>query len=277
MKNKFAFTLAEVMIVLAVIGVLSAVLIPAALNSGPNEDIAKFKNGHNAFLSAIRELVTSDKYYLDGDLGVKSNGELLWRHATNPEENAYFCQTFGDVISAKYVDCVNSNAQGGQLIFQDPLNDLPDWNSVYVKNGLPIPIEDKETSKKTLDKTCKIQTFKKNISAKQFITPNGIWYYNPAPGTSFGALIAGNSVGRAASERLRIFSSPHEKPTFYDDAGMDTAYKVLCMDIDGVPDNATKDDCVNECPFGFGIRADGKIFNGAKADEWLEKSISQKD
>ena len=30
-----------------------------------------------------------------------------------------------------------------------------------------------------------------------------------------------------------------------------------------------------EDPFGFGIRADGKILNGKRADEWLKKSIQK--
>mgnify|MGYP006916097546 CR=1 FL=1 len=55
--------------------------------------------------------------------------------------------------------------------------------------------------------------------------------------------------------------------------GLDSIYKIFCVDIDGIPDNVTKTDCVNECPFGYGIRADGKIMNGKRADEWLEKDI----
>ena len=29
--------------------------------------------------------------------------------------------------------------------------------------------------------------------------------------------------------------------------------------------------CGNECPFGYGVRADGKIVPGTKALYWLEK------
>ena len=32
-----------------------------------------------------------------------------------------------------------------------------------------------------------------------------------------------------------------------------------------------------EDPFGYGIRADGKVFFGAKANEWLQKSIQEKE
>ena len=51
----------------------------------------------------------------------------------------------------------------------------------------------------------------------------------------------------------------------------------MCIDIDGIPTNATTDDCVNECPFGYSLRADGKIFLGAKAKEWLAKDEIKND
>ena len=37
------------------------------------------------------------------------------------------------------------------------------------------------------------------------------------------------------------------------------------MDIDGINKG--------EAPFGFGIRADGKILTGKRATEWLNKEI----
>ena len=41
------------------------------------------------------------------------------------------------------------------------------------------------------------------------------------------------------------------------------------MDVDGI--NKGED------PFGYGIRADGKIIMGARADEWMNKSIQKGD
>ena len=72
-----------------------------------------------------------------------------------------------------------------------------------------------------------------------------------------------------------LVSSSSKRPDFYDAYGRDVQYKIFCMDIDGVPENATEDDCVNECPFGYGIRADGHVLIGARADEWLEKTIQE--
>ena len=51
---------------------------------------------------------------------------------------------------------------------------------------------------------------------------------------------------------------------------------VVLQDVDGIPDGVMEADCKNECPFGYGIRADGKILPGARAEEWLKKDISGK-
>ncbi|MBQ4647491.1 MAG: prepilin-type N-terminal cleavage/methylation domain-containing protein [Candidatus Gastranaerophilales bacterium] len=269
MKNKFAFTLAETMIVLVVIGVLSAVLIPVALNNTPDKNLMKFKNGYNNLGNIVRELVNSDKYYLEGDLGTKSDGTVLSEHATTPWHQQYFCQTFADVAATKYIDCETLiDGTGGSLT----VSLMECSSSSYAEqiancNGKEVSAEYIANRKEAVDRGCQQKPFDYGVTQKQIITTNDIWYYDPSPKTTFGIKTGGE----------RLFSPPNQNPpTFYNNFGMDYKYKVFCMDIDGVPENATKEDCVNECPFGFGIRADGKIFTGARADEWLEKSMQEK-
>ena len=95
MKLK-AFTLAEVMIVLSVIGILAGILIPVANNSRPDEKVMKFKKAHATLANVIHELVTSDKYYQNGDLSLMPNGEDV-------NSAKYLCQTVADVLSTKIV------------------------------------------------------------------------------------------------------------------------------------------------------------------------------
>ena len=100
---KKAFTLAEIVIVLSVIGVLTAILLPVARNAMPNKKVMKFKKGHETLSRVISELVYSDKYYLAGDLGVKLNGDEL--DGTHEGDTTYFCNTFSDLIQTKEVKC----------------------------------------------------------------------------------------------------------------------------------------------------------------------------
>ena len=95
---KKAFTLAEIMIVIMVIGILSAILLPVAFQSAPDENVTKFKKSHNILGTIIRELVNSDRYYSDGDLGTLKNGSAV-------TSAKYFCESMADVLSIKKKDC----------------------------------------------------------------------------------------------------------------------------------------------------------------------------
>ena len=109
---KKGFTLAEVMIVLTVIGILAGILIPVANNSRPDENVMKFKKAHATLMNVIHELVTSDKYYKDGMMDFRPDGSQVYggfAHGEgtvgNDNDVKYFCQTFADVISTKSVNC----------------------------------------------------------------------------------------------------------------------------------------------------------------------------
>ena len=78
---------------------------------------------------------------------------------------------------------------------------------------------------------------------------------------------------------LRFFSPPNEFPANYaDQNGFDIAYKIYCIDVDGWDETKGSTDCddiKDVCPFGYGIRTDGKILTGKRADEWLEKDFQK--
>ena len=95
---KKGFTLAEIMIALVVIGVITSILLPAAFNNVPNENVMKFKKGNATLAKVINELVTSGEYYTPGDLGKDKNGNWV-------EDTAYLCLTIADVLNAKEKVC----------------------------------------------------------------------------------------------------------------------------------------------------------------------------
>ena len=65
---KKAFTLAEIMIVLTVIGILTAILLPVAFHSTPDEAAMKFKKANANLGTLVREMVSSEKYYKESDV-----------------------------------------------------------------------------------------------------------------------------------------------------------------------------------------------------------------
>ena len=267
---KKAFTLAEVMITLTVIGIITSVIIPVAINSKPDENIMKFKKAHNTLYQVISELVNSDKYYLNGDLGMRSNGEQI--DMTHENDITYFCESFSDVLSSKRKNCANKNL------------DLPKISEDYV-----FFIGDSarmKEGKKIADDSCK----KITQAGNEIVALDNITFYQTAPNYTFGiywkksleysklnfCIPPNEKDNFEICENGRLFSSPEKIwHTDYTNYAFDRVYKIFCIDIDGIPSGGSEncDDIKDICPFGYGIRADGKILTGARADSWLEKSI----
>ena len=251
MRIKKGFTLAEIMIVLAVIGILTAILLPVAYLSAPNENVMKFKKGHNALLSAIRELVNSDKYYLDGDLGVRADGVIL--DSTHDGDNTYFCETFGDIISVEIDNC------------DVETSDSRSWIDLWP--GDTVTKEERyESMAIRLDDSCVAITEETGIK-----TTDGISFYESNNKIPFGVSIRKfyeiiTGVPNPLHSTDRNFGGYLPDP---DNPTIDPVYKTFCMDIDGINNG--------EDPFGYGIRTDGKVMLGKRANEWLQKSIQEKE
>jgi len=234
MKNK-AFTLAEIMIVLSVIAVLTAILLPAARNAMPNENVMKFKKAHSVLNTAVRELVNSDKYFLDGDFGLKPD-------ATGATP-AYLCNAFGDILTTKNNTCADDI---------EWISMRPKWTTE----------EQKTAQLNTLDGEC-----------------TAILDHYDSTSEKFSGLMGISSFILPDETLIYISGSVIKDSTidYRDYLGFDARGFYACIDLDGIPKEASRTDCVNECPFGYLIRADGKIFNSPRVNEWLSKSIQDKD
>ncbi|MBR6298431.1 MAG: type II secretion system protein [Candidatus Gastranaerophilales bacterium] len=271
-----AFTLAEVIITLVVIGIIAAVVIPVAIQSKPDENIMKFKKANNTLYQTIKTLINSDKFYCNGDLGMMADCVSLINGYDNegqylPDENTevqYFCRTMADTMSTKKVDCAD-RARRNRSGFSEPIFLSSDRSgSAYLRPPVVKPVTPESISlKKTeFDDACKAAA---KYTRAEIITNDNVVFYQLNCLVEFGR--------REFSPQVRIFSDPnnHETPVYSDENGFDMAYKGFCIDVDGIPDNGS-DDCDDEkdiCPFGYGIRADGHIVTGARADEWLKKDF----
>ena len=263
---KKAFTLAEIMIVLTIIGVITAILLPVALQSAPDENIMKLKKGNNTLGSVIRELVNSDKYYANGDLGIRANGNLV--DGTHDGDETYFCETFADIVTIKEKNCSKdktsySNSASNRISYVDiGLQELNSYQEDTPTTAAP-----------KLDEACKLRA---EIVGAEIVTADDIVFYSAVPfhlyGMTWSQVHSSNSSNIKTCEEAspevagacsgRFFNGVHR-----DINGLDRLYKTFCMDIDGIGKG--------EDPFGYGIRADGKIIPGARAQQWLQKTIQQ--
>ncbi len=252
MKIK-AFTLAEIMIVLTIIGVITAILLPIAISSAPDENIMKFKKANNTLGTAIRELVNSDEYYLNGDLATKADGTIV-------DSETYFCETLVDVLNTKEHNCSKLSTVYPESRISY-LNTYGENNDMYGVSG--------KTMKQAVDDSCRSSDAGK---IREIVTPDDVVFYQVWPNSHFGMRKdSGGTCPAGVSDcKALIF---HVKTS----DGFLQNYTVLCIDVDGVPESATVDDCVNECPFGYALRVDGKLIPGKRADEWMAKSMQKGD
>ncbi|HNW26415.1 MAG TPA: prepilin-type N-terminal cleavage/methylation domain-containing protein [Candidatus Gastranaerophilaceae bacterium] len=83
MKNKFGFTLAEVMVVLVTLGVLAAIAIPAVVHVRPNNKKVMLKKAYSTLEKAVQELINNDTYYpYEADDG-NTGAQYLWGLSTD--------------------------------------------------------------------------------------------------------------------------------------------------------------------------------------------------
>ncbi len=262
---KKAFTLAEVMITLTVIGVITAVIVPVAMSTRPDDNVLKFKKGHNTLYQVISTLIKSDDYYKDGDLGVRADGTVM--SGKNDTEIMYFCNTFADIVSAKKVNCSNKgyyfNEIGYGFAWQDDSIDgsRADIGCSWVTKTLA-------QQKASLDKVC---TDSKVLEVgEEIVLPDGIVYYQSSPKQTFGIYFLHYANGAGIQKATPIYDKKDAAKIMrhfgevVDTNGFTCTYKIICMDVDGIKKG--------EAPFAYGITAQGKIVTGARADEWLQKS-----
>jgi len=102
LKNKkFGFTLAEIMIVLSIIGILTAILMPIAFHSAPDQNVMKFKKANATVGTIVRELVSSSVYFAEGDLSkTKDNTDVTAKS---------LCNAIADIVSVKKQNCSDKN------------------------------------------------------------------------------------------------------------------------------------------------------------------------
>lgn len=244
---KKAFTLAEIMIVLSVIAVLTAILLPAARNAMPNEDVMKFKKAHSTLTTAIRELVNSDKYYLDGDMTKKPDG--------SEPDCCYHAHAFADVVNAQVVSCESGKHAAGSCY--DTEEKIEDFK-ILDNNNTAFPPYMQRVS---MGKACNNQIQMQDGS---------IIFYSPSATTGgIGGCLDSNGFNAVYGEA--IITQAFNMDVDGNGVINSNDAKMTLRACGGLSDG--------ECPEtkSYLIRKDGRMIFSSKVDEWLLRDIQDKD
>jgi len=239
---KKGFTLAELMIVLAVLAVIAAVLMPSVFNSMPDENKLKFKKGYYTLKRTIDQMVNSDNYSAtNGEFGkVLGDDETACPfegggEATSDDCARYFCIQFSEMLNSTYTQCDQFMNTTGVNTTEFDVSDITSGtgaNDLDAKcSGFPAGGLGSDAG-----------THKINVA-----TQDGIYW--SVPKESF--------TGNSSSNQSKNLTGVYSKIPSY--------YAVICMDVDG-PNG--------EGPFAFGIRRDGKVIAGARAKQWLQEGTT---
>ncbi len=223
MDKKFAFTLAELMITFAIIGVLTAILIPSLFKSTPNEEILKAKKAFNTFSRAMENLTNSGVYTDNG--GILTSTSFV---SDADSQEQFFCNNLIDTINVKKADCTKNKVEDA---IQDKVSsncDLASGSPTYVCAKLTSEGKnvDLPQLQKDLDTVCKNWKATVGTDYNFATTDNVLW------GIQLNDF-ANNSTVVMGGLTLPAF------------------YNVVCFSTDGLK--------LDDNVFGIGVRKDGKI------------------
>lgn len=194
------FTLAELLVVLAVLAVIGAVLLPTVFHSMPDENRLKFKKGYYTLKRTVDALVNSEAYSsTEGNFGVilktaTDKPPYAAELSETDDGSRYFCIQFSEMLNSTETQC-----------------------DTYLNTaGLVTTDFSTESISASLDEKCK--GFLADNTSKQYInlkTQDGIYWSLPLD----------NFSGVEGTDKVNYLSGYGKVPVYYG---------IICMDVDGV-------------------------------------------
>lgn len=200
----------------------------------PDRNLVLFKKANNTLFESIKTLVNSDEYYADGSLAMMGRGGRV-------KSPTYFCETLSKTLNTKSVNCssTKTSAEGFErvLVVHCAAQNLLGDNVIVNTEKVECPPTIMDDSLANMDYYCRISAQK---TKEEIILKDGAIFYQTQPAYTFYDLHKRNKEN------------------------LNDSYKILCVDIDGINKG--------ENPFSYGVRQDGDIIPGCKAQKWLDRN-----
>ncbi len=240
-----AFTLAEVITSLVVIGTISMILLPTLLNATPPVEEYKARKAYNTFFRTVEAVTAGSPYDLANGTLESTNFIFGSTDAKKKERLEFFCSAMADKLNTRDVDCsmdkvntyvytTNASCPSGFRVNDGSRKNI--CLNITTSNNTSVPQYD--NLRTALDTTC--NNFFNNSSASEYnlkTADETLWSIQRTNFTneSYGSI---NGVSFA------------------------TFYNVVCMDVG----KHKKIDYI----YSFGISKEGNIIAGKKMQDLLD-------
>lgn len=243
MIKKKGFTLAEVMIVFTVIGVLTAILIPTLFAASPDQQKLKAKKAYNTLTRAVENLVNSSTY---GNTGLLESTPFILgaEDADTNARNRFFCNQLTEVLNVKKADCT-----------LDTLNTTSMADYTCKTGAFAKDANGRKSLCMEADSTGKLDY----ASLQSKIDTICLKYFSDAKNTSGYNFTTADNVLWG----VQLTNFTHSATVTSDGITSSAFYNLVCFDTSEHQDSSYM--------YGAGVRKDGKIVVGKKLQELLEE------
>lgn len=230
------------MIVFTVIGVLTAILVPALFTASPDQEKLRAKKAYNTLTRAVESLTNAGPYDAnDGKLVSTSFS------TDKDERNSFFCNNLAEILNVKSVDCTIDDTNEGIANTDKCIAFTSDSTRkrLCLEESDTQNVPDTQKLQDALDASC-LASFYADDKPKgeyNFVTSDGIMWGIQRTDFSNETMITLNAIN---------------SPAFYN---------LICIDVDS--HNSP------EYVYGAGIRRDGKILVGTKLQEIISEDYEK--
>lgn len=265
MNNKSrAFTLAECMIVMLVVGVAFAILTPILFLTAPDQDRLKAKKAYHTLLTSVSIMINSPSYaQSEGSLNMCSylDSDILSEAEIKDMRDEYFCLNMAEIVNAEFADCsldlVNSAVATESGNDACTANTSFEFSSSSPRSSVCLKTEagtEEDTEqfvytdlRDKFDIIC--EKFYSNANQNQNVDVKTVYNFK----TPDGILWAIQRANFSHNAKISQFDKITGKSAFYN---------VICINTDS---NKSA-----EFTYGAGVNADGNILLGTKLFEVVE-------
>lgn len=153
-KRKNAFSLAEILVAVAVLGILAVIILPVVLSSKPNENKLKFKKAYYSLENAVQSLINDSSNYPAEEYIFLASGDKYYKgfNYTAPTTNGIinkFCYLLSQSMNvAGDVNCpgAGDGYDEGRNLVNFTTADGIVWGLYYTISDNDTSIEDETTA-----------------------------------------------------------------------------------------------------------------------------------